>query len=44
MNDKTADLLAGFLFGLGMGIIIGYYLLWPAHAVEDGSVHVERDN
>ena len=27
MSEQTADLLAGFLFGIGMGIIVGYYLL-----------------
>jgi len=27
MSEQQADLLAGFLFGLGMGIIVGYYLL-----------------
>jgi hypothetical protein len=27
LTDHEAGLIAGFLFGLGCGIIVGYYLL-----------------
>ena len=27
-TDQQLDMLAGLLFGLGFGIIIGYYLIW----------------
>ena len=28
MTEQQADLLAGLLFGLGFGMILGYYILW----------------
>ena len=28
MTAQQADLLAGFLFGIGVGMVIGYYVLW----------------
>ena len=27
LSDHEAGLIAGFMFGLGMGIILGYYIL-----------------
>jgi hypothetical protein len=27
MSDQFADMISGFLFGLGFGVIIGFYLL-----------------
>ena len=27
MSDQQLDMLAGLLFGLGFGMIIGYYLI-----------------
>jgi len=27
MNEQIADILSGLLFGLGFGMIIGYYIL-----------------
>ena len=44
LSEKEEGFISGLLFGLGIGIIIGYYILWPVHVVEDGSVHVERDD
>ena len=44
MSNQFADMLSGFLFGLGFGMIIGVYILWPAHVVEDGIVPVQRND
>ena len=44
MSEQVADMLAGLLFGLGFGIIIGHWLLWPVHAVEDGIVPVQSND
>ena len=27
LTDHEAGLIAGFMFGLGMGLIVGYYIL-----------------
>jgi hypothetical protein len=27
ISDQAMDMLSGFLFGIGFGIIIGYYLI-----------------
>ena len=28
ITEKEEGYLAGFMFGIGMGIMIGYYILW----------------
>ncbi len=28
ITDKEEGYLAGFMFGIGIGIMIGYYILW----------------
>ena len=28
ISDKEEGYLAGFMFGIGIGIMIGYYILW----------------
>ena len=38
------DTLAGLLFGLGFGIVLGHYYLWPVHVVGDGTVPVQRND
>ena len=31
--NRLMDTLAGFLFGLGFGVVIGNYLLWDVDSV-----------
>ena len=38
--NRLMDTIAGMLFGVGFGMIIGVFLLWAAHVAEDGTVHV----
>ena len=40
MNNQMADMLSGFLFGLGFGMIIGNYLL---NKVEQKDIMNEDD-
>ena len=36
MTAQQADLLAGFLFGIGVGMVLGYYVLWEEQKLWNG--------